>query len=72
MLQSPVGIAILIISFVPNTFTRAADDKYAQLLARLIKLTEEHVHKHFEADASVIISIAQRMNHELKIKATIE
>jgi hypothetical protein len=72
MLQSPVGIATLIVSFVPNKFTRAADDKYAQLLARLIKLTEEHVHKHFAADASVMASIAQRVNHELKIKASIE
>jgi hypothetical protein len=72
MLQSPVGIATLIVSFVPNKFTSAADDKYAQLLAHLIKLTEEHVHKHFAADASVMTSIAQRVNHELKIKASIE
>jgi hypothetical protein len=72
MLQSPVGTATLIVSFVPNKFTNAADDKYAQLLACLIKLTEEHVHKHFAADASVMASIAQRVNHELNIKASIE
>ncbi|KAJ8588884.1 hypothetical protein M405DRAFT_792377 [Rhizopogon salebrosus TDB-379] len=50
----------------------STDDKYAQLLACLIKLTEEHVHKHFAADASVMASIAQRVNHELKIKASID
>jgi hypothetical protein len=57
---------------VPNKFTRADGEKYAPLLACLIKLTEEHVHKHFAADASVMASIAQRVNHELKIKASIE
>jgi hypothetical protein len=56
---------------VPNKFTSAADDKYAHLLARLIELTEEHVHKHF-ASALVTASIAQRVNHELKIKASIK
>ncbi|KAJ8588887.1 hypothetical protein M405DRAFT_862566 [Rhizopogon salebrosus TDB-379] len=50
----------------------STDDKYAQLLAHLIKLTEEHVHKHFAVDASVMASIAQRVNHELKIKASID
>jgi hypothetical protein len=72
MLQSPVGIATLIVSFVPNKFTSAADEKYAPLLACLIELTEEHVHKHFAVDASVMASIAQRVNHELKIKASIK
>ena len=72
MLQSPVGIATLIVLSVPNKFTRADGEKYAPLLACLIKLTEEHVHKHFAADASVMTSIAQRVNHELKIKTSIE
>jgi hypothetical protein len=39
---------------------------------RLIQITEEHVYKDVAADASVMASVAQRVDHGLKIKALIE
>jgi hypothetical protein len=39
---------------------------------RLIQITEAHVYKHVAADASVTASAAQRVDHGLKVKASIE
>jgi hypothetical protein len=57
---------------VPNKSSSAAKDDYKDSLIRLIKITEEHVYKHVAADASVMASIAQRVDHGLKIKASIK
>jgi len=72
MLQSPVGIATLNISFVPNEFTIAADEDHKETLIHLIKITEREVFKHVTTDASVVALIAQRVDRSQKINASIE
>ncbi|KAJ8581724.1 hypothetical protein M405DRAFT_603863 [Rhizopogon salebrosus TDB-379] len=72
MLRSPVGIATLAVSFVPNNSSSAVKEDYKGSLIHLIQMTEEHVYKHIAADASVITSIAQRVDPRLKIKASID
>jgi hypothetical protein len=72
MPQSPVGIAALTVSFVPNESPSAAKDDYKGSLICPIQMTEEHVYKHVAADASVMASVAQRVDYTLKIKTSIE
>jgi hypothetical protein len=72
MLRSPVGIAALAVSFVPNKFASAVSGDYKESLVHLIQITEDHVYKHVAADASLVTSVAQRVDHNLKIKASIE
>ena len=67
-----MGIATLNISFVPNEVTIAADEDHKETLIDLIKITEQQVYKHVTSDASVMALIAQRVDHSLKIKASIE
>ncbi|KAJ8593183.1 hypothetical protein M405DRAFT_811438, partial [Rhizopogon salebrosus TDB-379] len=50
----------------------AAQDGYNESLIHLIQTTEEHVYKHAAADASVVASVAQRVDPGLKIKASID
>jgi hypothetical protein len=72
MPQSPVGVAALTVSFVPTESPSAAKDGYQESLVRFIQKTEEHVYKHVAADASLVTSVAQRVDHSLKIKASIK
>jgi hypothetical protein len=72
MPQSPVGIAALIVSFVPNKSPSAAKDGYQESLIHFIQMTQEHEYKHVAADASLVTSVAQRVDHKLNIKASIE
>jgi hypothetical protein len=72
MLRSPVGIATLAVSIPPNKFAGAASKDYKESLVHLIQITEGHVYKHVAADASLVTSVAQRVDPGLKIKASIE
>ncbi|KAG1744542.1 uncharacterized protein EDB91DRAFT_1246668 [Suillus paluster] len=45
---------------------------HKETLARLIKVTEDHVRQNFAIEASVMTFIAQRVDPELKFKASIE
>ncbi|KAG2081316.1 hypothetical protein BD769DRAFT_1621226 [Suillus cothurnatus] len=47
-------------------------EEYAETLARLIQITEDRVCKHVVTEASVMISIAQRVDPGLKFKASID
>jgi hypothetical protein len=57
---------------VLNKSPSAAQDGYKESLIHLIQTTEEHVYKYVAADASVMASVAQRVDPGLKIKASIE
>jgi hypothetical protein len=57
---------------VPNTSPSAGKGGYEDSLIRLIKMTEQHVYEHVAADASVMASVAQRMDLGLNIKASIK
>ena len=72
MLQSPVGIITLNISFVLNEFTIAAEEDHKETLIDLTKITEQQIYNHVASDASVMALIAQRVDHNFKIKASIE
>jgi hypothetical protein len=72
MLRSPVGIATLAVSFVPNKFASAASDNHKESLVHLIQITADHVNKHVAADVPVMASAARWMNHGFKVKASIE
>ncbi|KAJ8591658.1 hypothetical protein M405DRAFT_788563 [Rhizopogon salebrosus TDB-379] len=56
---------------IPHAKVSIKDD-HKDLLVRLIQITEEHVYKDVAADASVMASVAQRVDHGLKIKALID
>ncbi|KAG2052281.1 hypothetical protein BDR06DRAFT_1009775 [Suillus hirtellus] len=58
-------------SDVPHA-TVSTNKGHAETLARLIQITEERVYKHVAAEASVMTSMAQRVDPGLKIKASIE
>ncbi|OJA15815.1 hypothetical protein AZE42_09163 [Rhizopogon vesiculosus] len=45
---------------------------HKEMIARLIQITEERVCQHVASEASVMTSIAQRVDPKLKIKASIE
>ncbi|KAG2126495.1 hypothetical protein BD769DRAFT_1575674 [Suillus cothurnatus] len=52
--------------------TVSTKKEHAETLARLIQITEDHVCKHVATEASVMTSIAQRVDPRLKFKASIE
>ncbi|KAG2034763.1 hypothetical protein BDR03DRAFT_1013208 [Suillus americanus] len=58
-------------SDVPHA-TVSTKKEHAETLARLIQITEERVCKHVATEASVMTSMAQRVDPGLKIKASIE
>lgn len=58
-------------SDVPHV-TVSTKEEHAEMLARLIQITEERVCKHVATEASVMTSIAQRVDPGLKIKASID
>jgi GTPase SAR1 family protein len=58
-------------SAVPHV-TVSTNGNHEETLTHLIKTTEELVHNHVGADASVMTSVAQRVDPGLKIKASIE
>ncbi|KAG1766737.1 hypothetical protein EV702DRAFT_788274 [Suillus placidus] len=58
-------------SDVPHATVSTKED-HTETLARLIQITEERVCKHVATEASVMTSIAQRVDPGLKIKASIE
>ena len=60
------------ISSVPYKYTSAATKDHKETLARLIQITEDSVYKHVATEASVMTSIAQRVDPRLNIKASIE
>jgi hypothetical protein len=51
----------------------SADNKvHKEMIANLIQITEDRVSRHVASEASVMTSIAQRVDPKLKIKASIE
>ncbi|KAG1858794.1 hypothetical protein DFJ58DRAFT_781762 [Suillus subalutaceus] len=52
--------------------TISTKEEHKETLARLIQETESHVRQHFALEASVMTSIAQRVDPRLKINASIE
>ncbi|KAG2126482.1 hypothetical protein BD769DRAFT_1462537 [Suillus cothurnatus] len=52
--------------------TVSTKEEHAETLARLIQITEDRVCKHVATEASVMTSIAQRVDPGLKFKASIE
>ncbi|KAG1744535.1 uncharacterized protein EDB91DRAFT_1122748 [Suillus paluster] len=50
----------------------STNEDHRETLASLIRMTENHVHRHLAPEASVMTSIAQRVNPQLKIHASIE
>jgi hypothetical protein len=71
MPRSPVRISIVVVFHAPNNES-AARVEHEETLARLIQITEERVCKHVATEASVMTSIAQRVDPALKFKASIE
>jgi hypothetical protein len=57
---------------VLNEILSAANKNHKETLARLIQTTEKLVCEHVGIDASVMTSIAQRVDPGLNIKASIE
>ncbi|KAJ8593314.1 hypothetical protein M405DRAFT_930900 [Rhizopogon salebrosus TDB-379] len=57
-------------SVIPHATVSTSND-YKESLVHLIQITEGHVYKHVAADASLVTSVAQRVDHGLKIKASI-
>ncbi|KAG2344169.1 hypothetical protein BDR05DRAFT_1018229, partial [Suillus weaverae] len=58
-------------SSIPHV-TVSTNGNHEETLARLIQTTEELVYKHVGTDASVMTSVAQRVDPGLKIKASID
>jgi hypothetical protein len=52
--------------------TVSTKEEHAETLARLIQITEDRVCKHVATEASVMTSIAQRVDPGLKFKASID
>ncbi|KAG2098458.1 uncharacterized protein F5147DRAFT_763257 [Suillus discolor] len=52
--------------------TISTEDDYEETLTHLIQITENCVGRHFMPEAATILFIAQRVDPELKIKASIE
>jgi hypothetical protein len=50
----------------------AAKGHHKETLASLLQMTENLVRQHFAPEASVMTSIAQRVDPKLKINASIE
>lgn len=71
MPRSPVRITIVVVFNAFNNESSAKAD-HEETLARLIQITEERVCKHVATEASVMTSIAQRVDPALKFKASIE
>ena len=67
-----MGIATSNILLAPNDFTIAADEDHKETLIDLTKITEQQIYNHVASDASVMALIAQRVDHNSKIKASIE
>jgi hypothetical protein len=57
---------------VPLTHSVSAKEEHKETLTRLIQETENRVRQHFALEASVMTSIAQRVDPRLKINASIE
>jgi hypothetical protein len=72
MLRSLVSVTVVIVICVLNKSLSAANGNHEETLTHLIKTTEELVRNHVGADASVMTSVAQRVDPGLKIKASIE
>ncbi|KAG2124758.1 hypothetical protein BD769DRAFT_1606884 [Suillus cothurnatus] len=72
MLRSLVSVTVVIVICILNKSLSAANGNHEETLTHLIKTTEELVRNHVGADASVMTSIAQRVDPGLKIKASIE
>ncbi|OAX32434.1 hypothetical protein K503DRAFT_606427 [Rhizopogon vinicolor AM-OR11-026] len=47
-------------------------ENHKEMIARLIQITEERVYQHVASEASVMASIAQRVDPKLKMKTSIE
>ncbi|KAG1718977.1 hypothetical protein EDB19DRAFT_770944 [Suillus lakei] len=58
-------------SDIPHV-TVSTNGNHEETLARLIRITEERVRKHVATEASLMTSIAQRVDPGLKIQASIE
>ncbi|KAJ8581722.1 hypothetical protein M405DRAFT_831972 [Rhizopogon salebrosus TDB-379] len=58
-------------SDIPHA-TVSTSDNYKESFVHLIQITEGHVHKHVAVDASLVTSVAQRVDPGLKIKASID
>jgi hypothetical protein len=72
MLWSPVGVTAVIVICIPNKNLSTANGTHEETLARLIQTTEKLVCEHVGIDASVMTSVAQRVDPGLKVKASIE
>jgi hypothetical protein len=72
MLRFPVGVTAVIVICIPNKILSAVNGEHGEMLAHLIHTTKELVCKHVGIDASVMTSVAQRVDPGLKIKASIE
>jgi hypothetical protein len=72
MLRFPVSVTAANVICVPNNSSSAANGNHEETLALLIQTTEGLVCKHIGIDASVMTSVAQRVDPGLKIKASIE
>jgi hypothetical protein len=57
---------------MPLKYMIAAKGRHKETLAPLIQMTENLVRQHFEPEASVMTSIAQRVDPGLKINTSIE
>jgi hypothetical protein len=68
MLRSLVCVTVVIIICILNKSLSAANGNHEETLTHLIKTTEELVCNHVGADASVMTSIAQRVDPGLKNK----
>jgi hypothetical protein len=72
MLRFPVGVIAVIVIRIPNKILSTANREHEEMLAHLIQTTKELVCKYVGTDASVMTSVAQRVDPGLKIKASIE
>lgn len=57
---------------MPHGSPSAAKDVHKAMIARLIQITEDCVRQHVASEASVMASVAQRVDPKLKITTSIE